>query len=376
MLKIAQIVCAYPPYAGGIGNSAALFHELLKDSYQIDNFTPQNTKALAKKGHGAILAQLLWKLNKYDYIYLHYPFFGTSEIVWLFKLLKPKKKLIIYYHMDVKNFSSSKKILSLPSLLIRKSLLKKADKIAVSSFDYIENSEIKNFFLKNKYKFREIPFAVDTEKFCPKEINLPSGNKSVAKAKSLIKTINKLFIKKDRLDIIFTGALDKAHYFKGVPVLLSALASWDKQSWKLKIVGEGDLKQEYINMASDLGIDKKITFTGKLSESDLIRALQESDTLILPSINRNEAFGIVLLEALACGLPVIASNLPGVRSVFRNNQEGLLVEPENAKDLREKINLIYENESLRKNMSQAARELALSKYSLKKLRQNYENLFN
>jgi glycosyltransferase involved in cell wall biosynthesis len=375
-MKIAQIVCAYPPYAGGIGNSAEKIYKLIKNKHKIVNFTPDNIKPWLRCGHGAFMPQLLWKLKKFDYLYLHYPFFGTTEVVWLYKLINPKIKLIIHYHMDVKNKSLKNRILSWPNLIIRNNLLKRADIIISASLDYIKNSQIKNFYKKYPEKFEEIPFALDIDEFKPKEINLPSQNKIIAKAKDLIKKVNELFIKKNRLDLIFIGGLDKAHYFKGIPTLLEALALWDKKNWRLQIIGDGDLKAEYQTLAARLGIFNQIIFSGQLPKDDLIRSLQNSDLLVLPSINQNEAFGLVLIEALACGVPVIASNLPGVRSVFTDHQEGLFIEPGNKQDLKDKLEFIANHEKIREIMAKNARLLAIKKYNQEKIKQTYENLFN
>ncbi|MFA6513746.1 MAG: glycosyltransferase family 4 protein [Patescibacteria group bacterium] len=376
-MKIAQIVCAFPPYAGGIGNSAFTLYELLSDKHEITNFTPNNLKPLLRHGHGAFLPQLLWKLKNFDFIYLHYPFFGTAEVVWLFKLFFKKPKLAIIYHMDVKNSSLTKRILGLPSLAIRNSLLKQADVIITGSLDYIKNSQIKNFYDTCPDKFKEIPFGIDLEKFKPKPINLPSENKILAKTKSLIRIVNDLFIKKgrkDRLEIIFVGGLDKAHYFKGVNILLNSLFKLDPKGWYLNIVGDGDLRPEYEALTKKLNLEKRIKFLGKTSDEELVHSLQNADLLILPSINSNEAFGLVLIEALACGVPVIASNLPGVRSVFEDKREGLLVEPGNVEDLKQKLEFILNNENIRREMAKAARRLAERKYNKNLMKQKYENL--
>lgn len=374
-MKIAQIVCAYPPYAGGIGNSAKQLFEILKDKHEITNFTPDNTKPLWRKGHGAILLQLLWRLRKFDYIYLHYPFFGTAEIVWLFKIFCHKPKLIIHYHMDVKNLSLSNKALSWPSKIIRTSLLKKADIIVSASLDYIKNSQIKKFYESHPEKFKEINFAIDLNKFKPKDINIPSNDKLLTKTKNLIKKVTNLFIKRDRLDLIFIGGLDKAHYFKGVDIMLKAASLLRHKNWHLKIIGDGDLLPEYKNQVKKLKIEKQVEFLGKLSGDELIKNLQNADALILPSINNNEAFGIVLIEALACGVPVVASNLPGVRKVFQDKKEGLLFEVNNTVDLNLKLDFLAQNEKKRKEMARAARRLAERKYDLIKMKQTYENLF-
>lgn len=374
-MKIASIVCAYPPYAGGIGNSARQINELLGDKHEISVFTPFTAKPWLRYGHGAFTPQLLWRLRDFDYIYLHYPFFGTAEIVWLFKLFNPQKKLIIHYHMDVKHSGWITKLLSFPSRLIRTSLLKQSELIVTASLDYLKSSQIKKYYEKNSGKFKEIPFAVDTKKFQPRLFNRPTDNKALAKAKEIINYVNDKFIKQRALNFLFIGGLDKAHYFKGLEVLFQALFLTTKTNWRLKIIGDGDNRFNYEESVRRLLLDKKIEFAGKLSEPELIRSLQNADLLILPSINSNEAFGIVLIEALACGVPVIASDLPGVRRVFNPEIEGLLAKPNDVQDLKNKLEFILGNEGARRKMAQAARQLAEEKYALALMKTRLENLF-
>ncbi len=373
-MKIAQVVCTFPPYSGGIGNSAYRTEQILSEKHEVYTFTPYNLQPWLKIGHGAFLPQLLFRLRKFDYIYLHYPFFGSAEVVWLFKIFFKKPKLIIHYHMDVKNNSFKTKLLGSASLLIRSSLFKKAETIICGSLDYVKHSQIKNLHEKYPDKFQEIPFGVDTNLYQPKLINRPSKNKLLARAKEIVHHINDHFIKKDRLDLVFVGGLDQAHYFKGVSILLNALAIITPRHWRLSIVGSGNLKPEYEALSEKLNLNKQVEFCGKLSEADLIRVLQNSDLLILPSTNSNEAFGLVLIEALACGVPVIASDLPGVRSVFENYQHGLLVEPGSVDDLKRKLEFIFNNEDLRRLMSLSARKLAEDKYDLSILKDRLEKL--
>lgn len=374
-MRIAQVICCLPPYAGGMGNSAKQIERLLGTRHEIVNFSPAELKPWLKMGHGAFLPQLLWKLRRFDYIYLHYPFFGTAEIIWLFKLFFRRPKLVIHYHMDVRNLGWLAKLLSLPSLLIRRSLLSQAETIVTASLDYIKNSQIKNYYQSHREKFTEIPFGIDINKYTPKALNQPAANKIMAKTQEMIRYINDKFIKKDRLDILFVGGLDKAHYFKGIDVLIRSLAGLKGRHWHLRIAGEGDLQSLYKEMASDYSLNKQIEFTDKLSDENLIRAYQNADLLILPSVNRNEAFGLVLIEAMACGVPVIASDLPGVRSVFENGSEGLLSKPGSADDLREKLEFILDNEEKRRLMAKAARQLAEEKYDEKKMQKKLLSLF-
>ncbi len=106
---------------------------------------------------------------------------------------------------------------------------------------------------------------------------------------------------------------------------------------------------------------------GRVSEDEIIRQYQYADLLILPSINSHEAFGLVLIEAMACGLPIIASDLPGVRSVFEDGKQGYLCQAGDIKDLRDKIDKLAQNEELRQKMSIAARNLAEKKYAWEKV---------
>lgn len=368
-MKIAQIVCTYPPYAGGIGNSAFHFARLIKNvGHEITTFTPtmgenKKTKEASSElsrltpvfqyGNGAFLPQLLLKLKKFDTIFLHYPFFGTAEIIWLYKLLHKNKKIVIHYHMDVKQSNFFNYALAWPSNLIKKSLLKQADIITCASLDYIENTSIKNFYAKNKNKFSEIPFGVDTNKFEP----------------AINKTTNM------QPTILFVGGLDKAHYFKGVDILLEAASIIPNKNWVLKIVGRGDLVPIYKKQAEKLKISNKVFFLDNISNENLPKIYQQADIFVLPSINKNEAFGLVLLEAMATGLPLIASDLPGVRKVFEDGQEGFLFKSGEKEALAKKIESLLNDSKQRIKMGLKARELALAKYDFSKVEKKIIEIF-
>jgi len=376
-MRIAQVACVPADAAGGIATGVRLVGKLLAGQHEITDFTPGSLRPLLRYGHGAFLPQLLWRLPRFDYIYLHYPFFGTAEVVWLFKLLFPRRpKLIIHYHMDVVQHGWIARIAGLPSLLLRRALLNQSELIVSASLDYVKSSRIKKYYQAHPEKFREIPFGLDLNLFQPKTINRPAATALLAQAKEIVHYINDRFIKKSRLDLLFVGGLDRAHYFKGVAVMLRALAGLAAANWHLTIIGSGDRKASYEKMAADLGLTAKIEFAGYVSEADKIRAYQNADLLLLPSVNNNEAFGLVLIEALACGAPVIASDLPGVRRVFANYQEGLLAEPGSASDLKSKLEFIMNNEDRRREMATAARRLAEAKYDERLMARGLAELFN
>ena len=392
LMKIAQIVCVYPPYQGGIGNSALAIARVLQSAGQeVETFTispllfKEGSPALSEAeggggsakresdvvylktfpgfGNGGFLPQLFWRLKDFDLIYLHYPFFGAAEIVWFLKkfVWGKKKKLVIQYHMDVVLPNLFLKFLSLPSFLIFNSLFKNADLIISASLDYIQNSKLKNIYKNYPQKFVEIPFGVDTEKFHP--VCHSEQCEATSRYQNDTGLLRAGLAMTDGFKILFVGGLDKAHYFKGVNVLLRALKLLDKNNsnWHLEIVGEGDLREGYENKARELGLADKIIFAGHVSNKDLPQKYQASDCLVLPSINKGEAFGIVLIEAMATGLPVIASDLPGVRDVF-TAESGLKIKPGDAKDLAEKIKYLIDNPAGRKKMGEAARREAEERY--------------
>lgn len=385
-MNIAQVVCAYPPYVGGIGQSAQRFADILSHDHRITTFTlkPQGEAVkqsdqikylspVLRYGHGGLPFSLLFSLRKFETIYLHYPFFGATEIVWLFLLFHQKTKLIIHYHMDTADLSWFLKPLAWPSALIKHSLFKRAKVITAGSLDYIRNSQISSLVKLYPEKFQEIPFGLDTNLYCPK---MPETNQGlIAKTKEIVNFVTHNFIKRGQVNLLFVGGLDSAHYFKGLTVLLEALTKLEHKHWRLNIVGSGNLMASYKQQVSDLNLAQKIKFLGRVDEVTLIKTYQAADIFILPSINRHEAFGLVLTEAMACGVPVIASNLPGVRQVFRNNLDGLLAEPNNAQDLAEKIALLIGSEPKRKAMSKSARAYAVTKYSWEQVGDKLKKVF-
>ncbi len=367
-MKIAHVVCTFPPYHGGIGNVAYKYAENLnKAGADVTVFTPnynQQTiprlgfkcvalKPWLKYGNGAWLPQLFWRLKDFDIVHLHYPFFGGAEMVWLRKiLLDQKMKLFIHYHMDIDKLALTACFLSWPDKLIRNSLFNLAEAITCASFDYIQESAINDVFKKYNNKFYELSFGVDCERFQPGVDWL---------------------VKKNR--ILFVGSLDKAHNFKGLEILLSAMTKIKESKLNLTVVGGGNLLPFYRKMAEDKGVASRIEFTNFVSDELLPIYYQKADLLVLPSTSSHEAFGLVLLEAMSSGIPVIASNLPGVRTVFRNGVEGFLAEVNSPNDLAEKISIILAEKNSWQKMCQAARSLAVEKYSWEKIAKKMNELY-
>jgi len=162
--------------------------------------------------------------------------------------------------------------------------------------------------------------------------------------------------------------------------LLKALAIIIKEpklnATVLKVVGRGNLLAYYKNCARNLGLENNVKFYENVDNSKLVDFYNYSDCLVLPSINKAEAFGLVLLEAMACSTPVIASNLPGVRSVFKSGKQGLLVRPNDVIDLANKIKAILSDKKLAEAMGLAGRELVESKYTWGKVGKRLDAIYH
>ena len=90
--------------------------------------------------------------------------------------------------------------------------------------------------------------------------------------------------------------------------------------------GDGEWRTEYEAQAR-ASLGDRVRFVGDVADETLPDYYRAADALALPSIDRTEAFGLVLLEALACGTPVVASRLPGVRTLVDDGRTGFLVDP-------------------------------------------------
>lgn len=161
-------------------------------------------------------------------------------------------------------------------------------------------------------------------------------------------------------------------YNKGYDLLIEA---WDFVSkkhpdWTVSIYGKGDTSglQELINKK---GLTKQIVFCGPTS--NIQEKYLESSFLILPS--RSEGFGMVLIEAMACGLPCISFDCPcGPRDIVENGKNGFLIEPENVILLANAINKIIEQDDVRKKMGCYAK-VSVRKYEIKEIAFHWSELF-
>ncbi len=205
-------------------------------------------------------------------------------------------------------------------------LLEKAETIIATTRSYAETSPVLSNFLE---KVEIVPNAVDTEVF------RPCGEK--------------------RDEVIYVGRLVE---YKGLGILIEAMEEVQKKlKVRLVVVGDGEDRSTFENLCRKLGIE--VEFTGRVSREELVRRISRAKVLVLPSFSRLEAFGIVLLEAMACETPVIASNVPGVGEVA--SKAGYVFN--SVDELASSITEIVENDALIRKLGRRGRKLVEENYT-------------
>jgi glycosyltransferase involved in cell wall biosynthesis len=155
--------------------------------------------------------------------------------------------------------------------------------------------------------------------------------------------------------IIYLGRLKK---YKSIDHLLSAFALTlkDIPKAKLVIVGEGDYKANLIDLAQKLGITDKVEFTGFVDREEKVRRLQRAWVAVCPSLK--EGWGLTNIEANACGTPVIASNVPGLKDSVVHEKTGILYEYGNIKQLSDNLNKILTDLDYREKLREGGLDWA------------------
>ncbi|MBU1260237.1 MAG: glycosyltransferase family 4 protein [Planctomycetes bacterium] len=146
-------------------------------------------------------------------------------------------------------------------------------------------------------------------------------------------------------------------------ILISAMPEICRQlpDARLVIIGQGPMKAQLQNMARELGIMDKVEFTGFIPNEKLPVFFNSFDVFVHPSICQ-ESFGVSILEASACGCPVVATRVGGVPEVCIDGQTGILIEPNNPDVLAEAIIKLAKNPELRNNIGRAGRDFVVKNY--------------
>lgn len=245
-------------------------------------------------------------------------------------------------------------------LLLRNQILKQADYFISLSSDI---SEEMIAYGVNQDQINLIPNSVDTKQF----YSVDNLKKSELRRQLSLPLEDKI--------VIFTGRLLD---IKGLPLLVRV---WKKlqsihQHSKLLIVGGGskDLHDCEANLKEYVdynGLQNSVCFTGNVT--NVSEYLQASDIFVFPT--ENEAFGISLIEAMACGLPVISTPVGGIKEILTHGQNGLMVEVGNFEQLHDSIQTLITDDYLSASLGKAALQTVRNRYSRETIAKKYIELF-
>ena len=175
-------------------------------------------------------------------------------------------------------------------------------------------------------------------------------------------------------NILFVGRL---YPEKCVDTLIEAMPLILKKepNAHLNIVGGGNLEEQLKNLSKKLGMEKHITFAGRVNEKDLVGAYNAADVFVMPSISELE--GMAVLEAMACGKPIVIADAKESASKDFVSGNGLLFKPQNPKDLAHKVEKILANDGMRHRMGEESLRISKNfdiQKSVTKLEKTYYSL--
>lgn len=275
---------------------------------------------------------MLLRALRPDVLHLHHPYPPGEFAAYL---ARPRCKLCITWHSDVVRPAAAIRIYG----PILRRLLARADRVLVSSPQYLETSR---FLGPVRAKCRVVPFGIDLAPLLH-----PDPDRIAAARPSSGRPL-----------VLGVG---RCVYYKGFEYLIAAMAKVDAD---LIIVGDGPLLPGLRAQADRLGLGERVHFEQHLSSEELAAHYHACNVFVLPSVEITEAFGLVQLEAMACGKPVIATDLPtGVVYINRHRETGLIVPPRDSEALAAAMTELLGDLELCRRLGEAGRARVLREFT-------------
>jgi len=360
-MRILEVVVRYPPYVGGVENSVhQVARRLAARGHQMRVVCADEPTGAPPEMDGVAVVRLPWRFKlantnlcfglgealrreRPDVIHTHIPtvLFAEAAVSASRDLGVP---LVLTYHNDPAGEGVKRLLVGLYNRLRLPRVLAASDRIVVTSPLYPDRSP---FLDAEDPKLACIPWGVDVWAFRPPaEEPVPPPN----------------------LVVGFLSLLDVHHRYKGLEVLLRAIA--ELPAVRLRIGGAGEDLAWYRQRAKDLGIADRVDFLGFIPDADLNAFFGSCHVFALPSTDAREGFGLVLLEAMACGRPVLATPNVGIASEIASQGVGVVVRPNDPVAL---ASALRHPDLLA--MGRRARQLVEERYTWERVADDYEKLF-
>jgi glycosyltransferase involved in cell wall biosynthesis len=324
-LRIAHLTATFPPYPGGAGNTAFRFaREQAERGHHVEVFTAPAPGTAPDPGAvvvhrvdpvlaigNAPLIPSLARIDGFDVVHLHYPFIFGSELTLLARLRRAGRSqaLLVHYKNRLVGKGPRGALFEIYEHSVAPLLIRAADRVCVLSPDHAASVPyLRRAGERQPEKLIEMPNGVDAELFSPGESSLRE----------------RLGIPAGAVVAAFVATLDRAHHFKRLDVAIEGLARLGDPNVHLVVAGGGELLDGFRAAARSAGVGERVHFLDAVPHGELPQVLRAADLFLLTT-EPPESFGIVLIEAMAAGLPVIATDYPGVRAVVEEGATGLLV---------------------------------------------------
>jgi glycosyltransferase involved in cell wall biosynthesis len=340
---ILQIGKFYPPHPGGIETHLQILVTGLSRANDVQVIVAgESIHRTVEQRNGATITRLPtfgtfaslpltptlpWHLKKFKpaLMHVHVPNPGAAFAITMTGYRGP---LVVTHHADTLGRKLLRKLAD-PHV---REMMKRADRIIVTSRRYLESSE-------------------ELAPFQSKCTVIPLGMTYPQLSVSSDSHHNRIFPGSDSRLILSVGRLVP---YKGYIYLIRAMQAVNAT---LLLIGAGPLERELKEAAQAYGVSDKIRFLGWID--DLQPYYRASSLFVLPSVSRAEAFGLVQLEAMAAGLPVINTDIDsGAPEVSLDGVTGITVQPADAASLARAINMLLDNPALRQTMGRAAKDRA------------------
>jgi glycosyltransferase involved in cell wall biosynthesis len=282
------------------------------------------------------------KRHTYDIIHCHIAQGFHSLVAMLFKSVFKKRVIIkVAATGPLSDFSMIKKVIFGDKFL---AAMKKTDRLIITSAQSMQEALEEGF---SSEAVLQIPNGVDTHYFRP---NGSQGEENT---------------------ITFIGRLDR---MKGIHILIQAFTQLREKGWDmhLDIIGDGPEKNTLKQLAVNSRLHEHISFYGEVE--NVAPYLQRSTLFVLPSLS--EGLSNVLLEAMACGLPVIAARTGGNPDIIQNGVNGLLVDLENPEQLSKAVERLLSDRSFADRLGVQARKTIEERYSMDQVVEHYQTLYS
>lgn len=367
-MRVVQVGKYYYPFSGGIESHLYAIASELKRDVDLDvivsNTAPRTVRDVvngvavtrcASFGHFASVEAspgMAFELSSrsYDLVHLHLP--NPVGVASYLASKKPRNhRLVLTYHSDV---ARQRYLNHLYAPLVTR-VLERADVVIATSPELLEYSTV---LPQYRDKVRIVPYGIDLEQFTETEALQREA-----------RAVRERFGQGPLL-----LAVGRLIYYKGFEFAIRALPL--VAGARLLVIGDGPLRGQLEKLARELGVAERVTFLGEILNERVTPYYLASDVYVMPSIAKSEGFGIVQIEAMACGVPVVNTRLPsGVPFVSRDGETGLTVEPEDHRALAAAVQRLIDDPLLRQRFGAAGRVRAREQFSKAVLRERLLQIY-